>query len=114
MCMCVHTYIHTYIQTYIHTYIHTHTHTHTQCRYRPQTTSTLTHVLAGTALEDTAALCTRLAAEGLRPVPHLAARAMRDPQDLEQWLTEMQRSGILFDLQQRAIGYARSLYCKFA
>jgi hypothetical protein len=39
---------------------------------------------------------------------------MRDPQDLEQWLTEMQRSGILFDLQQRAIGYARSLYCKFA
>eukprot|EP00802_Teleaulax_amphioxeia_P011133 Tamp_11163.p1 GENE.Tamp_11163~~Tamp_11163.p1 ORF type:complete len:393 (-),score=43.90 Tamp_11163:770-1849(-) len=60
----------------------------------PPGTPVYVAAIPGTALEDTAALCTRLAAEGLRPVPHLAARAMRDPQDLEQWLTEMQRSGV--------------------
>jgi methylenetetrahydrofolate reductase (NADPH) len=60
----------------------------------PPGTTVYVAAIPGTALQDVAALCKRLVAEGLEPVPHLAARAMRDAQHLKLWLSEMQESGV--------------------
>lgn len=44
--------------------------------------------------QDAASLCQRLSTEGLVPVPHLAARAICNKQELGTWLATMRDSGV--------------------
>ena len=62
--------------------------------FMPPGTPVYVAAIPGTAFEDAAELCTRLSSEGLLPVPHLAARAMRDRQELDAWLENMRSSGV--------------------
>lgn len=62
--------------------------------FLPPGTPVYVAAIPGTSLTDTAELCRRLGSEGLDPVPHLAARALRDDHDLETWLETMRGSGV--------------------
>lgn len=44
-------------------------------------------------LRETAAACRLLVADGLRPVPHLAARALASRAELDEWLAALAESG---------------------
>ena len=52
----------------------------------PGTTVNVTF-LPGTDPADTIAVCERLHNDGMRPVPHLAARSVRDADQLDELLT---------------------------
>jgi len=66
----------------------------THCAILPPGTPVYVAAIPGTPLKDTAALCKRLGSEGFDPVPHLAARALLDTQELETWLETMRSSGV--------------------
>lgn len=52
----------------------------------------VTH-LPNSAYDDVIATCRRLAAEGLRPVPHLAARSVPGRRQLDDWLGALAAAG---------------------
>ena len=43
---------------------------------------------------DTIAACERVLAAGMRPVPHLAARSVRSPDELGDWLSALVETGV--------------------
>ena len=48
----------------------------------------------GAAWSETVAACRRLAAERMRPVPHLAARGLKSAEELDQRLGELSEAGV--------------------
>jgi methylenetetrahydrofolate reductase (NADPH) len=57
----------------------------------PEGTSVYVPWLPGSDVSDTVASCARLRVQGMNPVPHLAARAIRGPRELEALFVDLHR-----------------------